>query len=104
MYDLHCHILFGVDDGADSAEESIRMARIACESGTKGIAATPHCNISEFNRNEWTAEFTRKIIMLNSTLAELDIPVKFVGVGEGIDDLQPFVAKEFADGIFEVQE
>ncbi|MBQ1961787.1 MAG: signal recognition particle-docking protein FtsY [Clostridia bacterium] len=35
---------------------------------------------------------------------ELDIPVKFVGVGEGIDDLQPFVAKEFADGIFEVQE
>ncbi len=76
MYDLHCHILFGVDDGADSAEESIRMARIACESGTKGIAATPHCNISEFNRNEWTAEFTRKIIMLNSTLAELDIPVK----------------------------
>lgn len=76
MYDLHCHIMFGVDDGADSAEESIRMARIACESGTKGIAATPHCNISEFNRNEWTAEFTRKIIMLNSTLAELDIPVK----------------------------
>ena len=32
---------------------------------------------------------------------ELNIPVKFVGVGEGIDDLQPFNAKEFADGIFE---
>ncbi len=31
---------------------------------------------------------------------ELDIPVKFVGVGEGIDDLQPFDAIEFADGIF----
>ncbi len=76
MYDLHCHILFGVDDGADSAEESIRMARIACESGTKGIAATPHCNISEYDRNEWTSEFTRKIIMLNSTLEQLDIPVK----------------------------
>ena len=35
---------------------------------------------------------------------ELHIPVKFVGVGEGIDDLQPFSAKEFADGIFEVEE
>jgi fused signal recognition particle receptor len=33
---------------------------------------------------------------------ELNIPVKFIGVGEGIDDLQPFSAKEFADGIFEV--
>ena len=32
---------------------------------------------------------------------ELNIPVKFIGVGEGIDDLQPFSATEFADGIFE---
>ena len=32
---------------------------------------------------------------------ELGIPVKYVGVGEGIDDLQPFNATEFADGIFE---
>lgn len=35
---------------------------------------------------------------------ELDIPVKFVGVGEGIDDLQPFNAREFADGIFSEDE
>ena len=32
---------------------------------------------------------------------ELAIPVKYVGVGEGIEDLQPFVATEFAEGIFE---
>ncbi len=35
---------------------------------------------------------------------ELNIPVKYVGVGEGIDDLQPFNAKEFADGIFDMGE
>ncbi len=34
---------------------------------------------------------------------ELGIPVKYVGVGEGIDDLQPFDAKEFADGIFDTE-
>lgn len=33
---------------------------------------------------------------------ELGIPVKYVGVGEGIDDLQPFNAREFADGIFDL--
>ena len=33
---------------------------------------------------------------------ELAIPVKFVGVGEGIDDLMPFNSKEFTDGIFEM--
>lgn len=32
---------------------------------------------------------------------ELKIPVKFVGVGEGIDDLQPFNATEFVNGIFD---
>ena len=32
---------------------------------------------------------------------ELSIPVKYIGVGEGIDDLQPFNAKEFVEGIFE---
>ena len=35
---------------------------------------------------------------------ELSIPVKFIGVGESIDDLQPFNAKEFADGIFDAEE
>lgn len=35
---------------------------------------------------------------------ELDIPVKFVGVGEGIDDLQPFDADEFAAGIIDTEE
>lgn len=32
---------------------------------------------------------------------ELNIPVKFIGVGEGIEDLQPFNSADFADGIFE---
>ena len=31
---------------------------------------------------------------------ELEVPVKFIGVGEGIDDLQPFDAASFADGLF----
>ncbi len=31
---------------------------------------------------------------------ELGVPVKFIGVGEGIDDLQPFDATAFADGLF----
>ncbi len=31
---------------------------------------------------------------------ELGLPVKFIGVGEGIDDLQPFNAEEFTEGLF----
>ena len=32
---------------------------------------------------------------------EYNLPVKFVGVGEGIDDLRPFDAEEFIGGIFD---
>lgn len=32
---------------------------------------------------------------------ELKIPVKYIGVGEGIEDLQPFRAEEFAAALFE---
>ena len=31
---------------------------------------------------------------------QLDLPVFYIGVGEGIDDLQPFSAKEFVDALF----
>lgn len=32
---------------------------------------------------------------------ELGIPIKYIGVGEGIDDLQPFDPQEFAKALFE---
>ncbi len=31
---------------------------------------------------------------------EQELPVKFIGVGEGIDDMQPFNSSEFADALF----
>ena len=31
---------------------------------------------------------------------DLDVPVKYVGVGEGLDDLQPFDPEDFARGLF----
>ena len=32
---------------------------------------------------------------------DLKVPVKFVGVGEQIDDLQPFNPEAFANGLFD---
>lgn len=31
---------------------------------------------------------------------QLNVPVEYIGVGEGIDDLQPFDARVYADGLF----
>lgn len=32
---------------------------------------------------------------------KLKIPIRFIGIGEGLDDLRPFQAKEFIDALFE---
>ena len=34
--------------------------------------------------------------------SELDIPVKYIGVGESIDDLQKFDANSFVDALFDI--
>lgn len=47
MIDIHSHILHDWDDGARTLEESLDMLRIAADSGTTDIVATPHAN-SEF--------------------------------------------------------
>ena len=47
MLDLHCHILPGLDDGARSEEDLLQMARIAADTGTRGIVCTPHCSTDD---------------------------------------------------------
>lgn len=41
-YDLHCHILPGMDDGSPDAETSIAMLREMARQGCRGLIATSH--------------------------------------------------------------
>lgn len=43
---------------------------------------------------------TAKGGVIFSIMRELNIPVKFIGIGEGIEDLEEFNPKEFVDSIF----
>lgn len=42
LVDIHCHLLYGVDDGAKSLEESIKMLDVAVEEGISDVILTPH--------------------------------------------------------------
>lgn len=42
MYDIHCHVLAEIDDGARSFEDSLQICKIAAQEGIRAIAATPH--------------------------------------------------------------
>lgn len=59
MIDLHAHILPGLDDGAVDIYDSIEMAALAYEYGTKVIVATPHCNIPGLYDNYFGKEYWR---------------------------------------------
>ena len=42
FYDVHCHILPGVDDGAEDGEMSLALMKEEKRQGCKGIICTPH--------------------------------------------------------------
>ena len=42
MIDIHCHLLPGIDDGAQTLPSSLEMARIAVADGITTIFCTPH--------------------------------------------------------------
>jgi fused signal recognition particle receptor len=44
---------------------------------------------------------TAKGGMIFSVFNDLDVPVYFIGLGEGVDDLVPFEAKDYVDSLFE---
>lgn len=70
MIDLHSHILPGQDDGAQSLEESLEMARMAVDSGITVMVATPHC------RRDRTREIYAAWKLLREALEESGIPLQ----------------------------
>jgi protein-tyrosine phosphatase len=51
MIDVHCHILPGIDDGAQNLDESIERINTAINDGISRIVATPHIHPGRFDNN-----------------------------------------------------
>ncbi|NQJ20132.1 tyrosine protein phosphatase [Streptococcus suis] len=58
MIDIHSHIIFGVDDGPATIEESIELIKLAKNQGVRIIVATSH-------RRKGMFETPEKVIMAN---------------------------------------
>jgi protein-tyrosine phosphatase len=70
LIDLHSHILPGIDDGPETLERSLAMARSAVEDGIRVLAATPHV------RHDWPTTPER----MEATLAALREAVDREGI------------------------
>src|SRR5207245_8905312 len=65
MIDIHSHILPGVDDGARSLEESLKMAEIAAADGIQQMVATPHL-FNGLSNDPEPAEICERVAALQS--------------------------------------
>lgn len=74
IIDVHCHILPGVDDGAQSFEESKQMLEVEYKEGVRAIFATPH-----FRRHMFECSMD-KIEQQYQKVKEIA-----AGIGDGMD-------------------
>ena len=59
--DIHSHVLYGLDDGAKTLEESIAMLEMAAGGGTTDLVATPHADLTYQFQPELVAERVREL-------------------------------------------
>jgi len=57
MIDIHCHIIFGVDDGPSTIKDSVRMVLEAEKLGVDKIIVTPHYNKNIYNSDKVLENF-----------------------------------------------
>ncbi|WP_163131393.1 tyrosine-protein phosphatase [Agarivorans sp. Alg241-V36] len=74
--DLHCHILPGIDDGAQNLKQAIAMVEMAMASGTKVMVATPHMHPGIYNNNPATIEAAFNTLKHAITQRELDLELR----------------------------
>jgi protein-tyrosine phosphatase len=79
MIDIHHHLLWSMDDGATTVEDSVAMARIAAADGITHIVCSPHANGTYVYEPQVIAE---KIGELQRLLEREAIAVK---LGRGCD-------------------
>lgn len=74
IVDIHTHILYGVDDGADSIETAIEMLNNAVASDVSAVVLTPHCNHPAVERDNYaTSDINERFKKLKE--AAHDIPI-----------------------------
>lgn len=73
--DIHSHVLYGMDDGPATIEESIAMLEMARDAGTTDIVATPHAD----------SQYVFDPERVEARIAELKARVPGINIHRGCD-------------------
>lgn len=78
-FDIHSHILPGVDDGATDMQNSVELLKTAKDNGISAIVATPHFYPTEYSLNEFLSTGKNAFELLNEEIKGLDLPKVYFG-------------------------
>lgn len=73
--EIHFHLLPGIDDGPQTMEESLELARLAVRDGTRTVVATPHVRADFFTD---VHELPHRVRELNARLRLEGIPLDVI--------------------------
>ena len=76
MIDFHCHILPGIDDGSQTMDESLGLARQSVADGVTHVVATPHGSMDELET--MLGKRDAKLAELRERLAQENIPLTLI--------------------------
>jgi protein-tyrosine phosphatase len=72
LLDLHCHILPAVDDGPQTLDEALAVARFCVRDGITHVVATPHCHR---RLRLLRADVLPHVVRFNAELARAEVPL-----------------------------
>jgi len=89
MIDLHCHLLPGIDDGPETLEQALELARIAVANGITHSVVTPHIHPGRYENDR--ASILQNLGDYRAAIEAEDIPLQLGFAGEvrlGIEVLE----------------
>lgn len=73
MIDLHCHLLYGIDDGAQTQDQALALARQAVQEGIEYSVLTPHHRNGHYNN--YAADIRQATADFQTLLDQEQIPL-----------------------------
>ncbi|MFQ3200694.1 MAG: protein-tyrosine phosphatase [Zhongshania sp.] len=95
MIDIHCHILPGIDDGAQTLKNALELAKAAVENGITHAVCTPHIHFGRYDNTAHT--ITLACENLKRTLNDHNINLVISSAAEVRFDVEIISAIERGD-------
>ncbi|MCP3669182.1 MAG: capsular biosynthesis protein [Gammaproteobacteria bacterium] len=94
MIDIHCHILPGIDDGPDTLDQALDMARMALDNGITRLVATPHIRCGVYDNDK--ASIMEVVQSFRAALEEEAIPLPVAMAAEVAvsPEILPMIAED----------